>query len=1031
MIYQPRSIQPTWKAVDADSNAQISMIVNTNNYINAYRLTIFNLDNTIKYQGEKTNFDENIYNGEACFIELPMSELTNGEDYKWIARLYQPTTDMLITYGAVIEPNTYVYTVGSGGLNQGSYCFISGDYAYVFDTMFDLVEGDTLTFDDTDQTVTLIKSSSSSEYYLSSTKVIIGNFATLTGTMSGDTYTYTVGADSLDAGDYSFTVNGKEYWFTTLSSLSPNDTIELDTTTEKITQTHIQAGGNIVLSLLYVGGIPLSASKSENTTTSVFLKRNINIKKDMYLKIGNESLQITNYDVNTGIATVDGGFSNVPSANDDYYVYSDFIETTPENILYVRKTPVVTIENKYPLTKTRSGIEIEVYKSENPLDLVYAKFSGYLNQEGTPSPSSPKTISPAVGTVVLESMGESSSIVSNIEYDLGDNFLSDKDYIENGTLHKLTGFSLLDGSLNWTNHATQEDGYYKAYTEDLALGTTVNFEESTFAKCTHFEVANSLEEFNGDAAYIGFTNEATYISIPSSLASTAAELKTWLSNNNVGVFYNLQEEETINLDKTGEIEFYDPVSTISNSLSTNTEIKFSYSNIVGGIETLTRKSTTFIGNYIAENDTPLVYYIWNLYSITNEKMNLVKTSGKVYKADISFEYDGFKNGETYILSLSCENEFGAISTAKTTFYVSYEEVIYDEQPTAVQTEEEGIKVSWLTTISTEPYTLSTNDAYGYVQSNNNTKNSLWLETGQRINRNAVIVVGEVAAQAIIDNYNSSTGYTTLSTPLSYVPENGDYYYILSEPNYALSNIDLMYNNPYNGVNSAKLENARLIYEKDSGMAPWPEDYQLTMQFLLDTDFFYGENNYYQNIIPIARYEGNESDGSEQILVFAHGYNFAAITPAMNDGSWIKGVITSIETDRRYINVEPIDIDLMSQRFFSIDEDSYLCYIQAYDSETHQIVLDYPLPENIDIEGGETFSLYQSVEVAYYDSVNNVFCLQENNIVNPYYDYIWSDSQYWNDSLYWVEGGTQIERAANTWWKLQIKKNSIILSRGGV
>ena len=43
MIYQPRGIQPIHKSIDGNQNNEISMIMNTTDYVSAYRLTIYNV----------------------------------------------------------------------------------------------------------------------------------------------------------------------------------------------------------------------------------------------------------------------------------------------------------------------------------------------------------------------------------------------------------------------------------------------------------------------------------------------------------------------------------------------------------------------------------------------------------------------------------------------------------------------------------------------------------------------------------------------------------------------------------------------------------------------------------------------------------------------------------------------------------------------------------------------------------------------------------------------------------------------------
>lgn len=797
MIYQPRSIQPIHKSIDGTKQNEISMVMNTTDYVSAYKLTIYNMDNTVFYSGSKTNFDDNLYNGDTGYIDLPTSlNLVNGKDYKWTARLYQNESNMLITYGNVISPETYTYTVGSGGLTVGNYAFNVEGYSYVFAVMKNLVQSDILSLDISSGLVSLISPSTSSSYYLSTTTVDSGTFGTLPGTTSGTKYTYSVGSAGLPAGKYCFSISGTSYWFTTLSDLDSGDSVAYDSSTGLITQTHVQSGTNIVLTLSYVSGKVLTATKSYNTSTNIYLQRNINIKDGMYLQIGSQKKQISSYEVSTGLAIVSSAFSGVPDAGTPYEIYSDFIEMTPENILYVRATPTVTIG--------------------------------------------------------------------------------------------------------------------------------------------------------------------------------------------------------------------------------------------GASATLTSKNATFNGTYSQSNGVPLVYYLWNLYSIDNGGLTLVKTSKKTYSSNIKFEYDGFKNGATYSLVLVCENEFGIIVNAEKTFLVSYEEITYDEQPTANQTNEQGIRVSWLTTIPTEPYSVYIKNAEGYIQSPDNTKTSLWLEAGQEIYPNTTIKVGLIEAEGIIATYNINTGFATLQEELSYIPTSGEYYYIYSQPNYNLNGINIETNTPYSGVNSAAIGDNHLIYEKNTGLAVWPDDYQLTMQFLLEPDFFYGDNNVYQDMALIARYEGNDPSGEEDLLVFARGYNFYAIIPSVKNNSLVTGTVSAISDDGLSVTISMNSaLNPDRQKFICFIEQEFVGYIDSYDAQTNTITFDKSIPQESRPEVGDAFFLYDTVTASYYDTPNNVFVLQNVNFASPYSDYIWTDSGIWQDSYYWVEGGTAAVRASNTWWKIQITKDSMIIGRGGV
>ena len=190
---------------------EISLVVNTSDKVTAYKLTVYDWENNVIYQGDKEDFAVELYNGDTGFIELGTDiGLQNGNDYKWTARLYQPEADMLITYGNVLEPTTYNYVVPSGGLAEDNYVVKVGDYGFSFILPNDASEDNVLSYNSYDDTVTLRYNSGTSESLLAVTKITLGNFATLNMTDQGDdTYKYVVSADGLNAGDYYIEVNGR------------------------------------------------------------------------------------------------------------------------------------------------------------------------------------------------------------------------------------------------------------------------------------------------------------------------------------------------------------------------------------------------------------------------------------------------------------------------------------------------------------------------------------------------------------------------------------------------------------------------------------------------------------------------------------------------------------------------------------------------------------------------------------------------------------------------------------------------------
>ena len=108
MIYQPRNVQPSSTSIDGSVDNIFSMEIQTNSYVSAYQLLIVDFNNNAIYTGSKTTLSDYLYNGDT--LEIPVSAssvaLSNGTNYKWRVRLYQPNSDMLITYGLVQSTST-------------------------------------------------------------------------------------------------------------------------------------------------------------------------------------------------------------------------------------------------------------------------------------------------------------------------------------------------------------------------------------------------------------------------------------------------------------------------------------------------------------------------------------------------------------------------------------------------------------------------------------------------------------------------------------------------------------------------------------------------------------------------------------------------------------------------------------------------------------------------------------------------------------------------------------------------------------
>lgn len=159
MIYQPRNVQPSASSIDALMDNTFSMEVQTNSYISGYKLYITDFNNNAVYTGSKVDLQTYLYNGDTLFIpvESDTAGLTNGSNYKWHVRLYQPSYDMLITYSNVLPQSTAtnIYVQPNINIRVGMFLNIGNETSYItyYDNDIGLIAVDTpFTFTPTEGT---------------------------------------------------------------------------------------------------------------------------------------------------------------------------------------------------------------------------------------------------------------------------------------------------------------------------------------------------------------------------------------------------------------------------------------------------------------------------------------------------------------------------------------------------------------------------------------------------------------------------------------------------------------------------------------------------------------------------------------------------------------------------------------------------------------------------------------------------------------------------------------------------------------
>jgi len=334
--------------------------------------------------------------------------------------------------------------------------------------------------------------------------------------------------------------------------------------------------------------------------------------------------------------------------------------------------------------------------------------------------------------------------------------------------------------------------------------------------------------------------------------------------------------------------------------------------------------------------------------------------------------------------------------------------------------------------SFEPYTINLDTINGLIQPGTSTTTLIYLDKGLTIFPGYNISINSID-ESIISSYDGYTGVAILSTPLSSAPEAGDIYEIIEPQQNGIVGTTLLNDTPYIGTNSLQLNSYSLLYNDNNGIGVMPDDYNITAQFLLNDNFFYGTNGVYNDIMPIIDIITTESNDLGNISILAHKYKIIALKPDTTpEGDLNLLTIASPpigeENTSEHIYISE-SIDLEEQSYITFVDYNYTENIISFDSGTGLVTFNKALP--FTPETGDYIYLNNTLSDDFYDSINNVFVLQSTAIPLSINDYVWDDTQTWNDLYYWVEGGTEIERIANIYWKMRLTNDTITVIEGGV
>lgn len=454
--------------------------------------------------------------------------------------------------------------------------------------------------------------------------------------------------------------------------------------------------------------------------------------------------------------------------------------------------------------------------------------------------------------------------------------------------------------------------------------------------------------------------------------------------------------------------------------------------------TVTTRIYTFNGTYTQDDGEPMIWHSWTVgrnpvithvgEQIICESYTLEYTTGKVYNANLEFTYDKFKSGETYVIFLDAESTYGNMARTETAFFdVNYQVVQYLEQPVAfLDCTKNAIQVDWVSPKEVSPSIIN-NDIYtGNIQPGTISTNSFYIEKNlSNITNYCQIIIDNVNFN--ITNYNNTTGLLTIEETVPNIITVGESYTISGPTDIPIDSAVTLYRNtPYVGVNSVDTKQYSLVYED---VGEYPEEYNITMQFKPDTNFFYGTTGLFNDINPLAIIESSAVDEvAGMMIIFIHKYDFCAATPELNGSvANIQTLGSGNTTSIVYLNT---DIDLSVTPYIYFPDYGYIEKIISYDSETNAATLNKDLP--FAPASGTRYVMMKTLIASFYNNLQDTWVLQDDTSPQSNLDYRWIDtSNSWNDTKYWVEGGTGIERVANYWWKAQITNDDITLTRGGV
>ena len=855
MIYQPRNVQPSGVSIDGLLDNTFTMEIQTNSYVSAYQLLIVDFDNNEIYTGSKTTLANYAYNGDILEIPVKASTvaLSNGANYKWRVRLYQPTADMLITYGLVqatsttttiyLQPNINIKagmaitingqtkTISSYNSDTGvavvSNAFSSAPavgtqykiYSDFIETVPDYIvyarQTPAVAISNVPSSLTLKYHTFQGTYTQSDNVPIVYHKFDLYTKNDDGTISLVASSDKVYSANLSYTYDsfrtGNEY----LIQMTVENDMGIISTTDMYEF-------NVSYDIVEYLQQPLASFDDKNNAVKVSWVTPVENEATSFRSdaaigiIQDNNNTLTQATFEPGQSIGEGDVVQITNSDCELVIDGKSTQATRsgKNLFNKSITPIIA-SNGQTFTELDTGVKISYTNSSSSNVVKYAAYKLI-------------DLTNYVGKVVrIKCDFSKSNEILAPRYCIG--------------LCDVNGINRTQESVSITSGETI------SFTVPTLDGTSIYL-------CVWLYCAYNSPIEKGD--YVDFTNiiitmdneDMTYepygVSPSPDYPSEIESVGTY--NEETGK-YEIELKVTNGTDTNTSLFVLDqPLRSLPNGVKDELVIENGRAKIIKNI-----------AKVIVANGNFYVGTTWNGYFIQPE--------GKINEANNRLLCDRAIANRTYTDGTMYDNQVNVMFVGNNTDTIETLKAKYDgatlyyqlATPTEIELGDSAI-----------PYIDGVN--YMYISSNIDTTFSL-VYPHKTISGNAYDYTEfnppGVKQTGTIKSYNAITGVGTLMAqhPFMYTPMQGDSYAVISNI-YNVSGFSYLYNTPYNTVNSLYTHGYTATWATPDGLCVLPDDFNITLQFSPDGNFFYDQNGVYQEVVNLITTETDDANNEGEFTI---------------------------------------------------------------------------------------------------------------------------------------------------------------------